>query len=45
MTLMLSIGRWGGVYFSRGLTIRLCLGWVAFTYIPLDIDDVFNEVL
>lgn len=44
MTLMLSIGKWGGVYLTWGYTKRLCLGWVAITYIPRD-DDWMNEVL
>lgn len=37
MTFMFSIGAWGGFYCHSG---RLCLGWVALTYLPLDIDDV-----
>lgn len=39
MTFSISIGRWGGIYWHCGYTIRLCLGWVAFTYFPFDIDD------
>ena len=35
-TLMIGVGSWGGVYFYRGFTTRLCLGWLAITYIPLD---------
>lgn len=44
MTLMLSIGSWGGVYLHWGYTKRLCLGWVALTVIPRD-DDFLGEVL
>lgn len=42
MTICLSIGRWGGVYFHRGWTLRLCLGWVAITLIPVDIDELLT---
>ena len=39
MTFMLSVGRWGGFYWHRAFGIRLCLGWVALTWLPVDIDD------
>lgn len=35
MTFMISIGQYGGFYWIGG---RICLGWVAFTYLPFDID-------
>ena len=40
---MLTIGKWGGVYFFRGTSVRLCLGWVALTFIPRDMDQVLEE--
>jgi hypothetical protein len=43
-TLALSWGPWGGFYVSwhgRGaMTNRLCLGWLALTYVALEIDDL-----
>ena len=36
-TIMVSMGReYGGFHFFRGFTTRLCLGWIAFTFIPMD---------
>ena len=34
----ISWGRYGGFYFHKGFSTRLCLGWVAFTYFPQDLD-------
>jgi hypothetical protein len=42
MTIMISIGEWGGFYFYNHFTIRLCLGWVAFTFVPMDDADLMN---
>lgn len=36
----ISWGKYGGFYMFRGYTKRLCLGWIAFTYIPDEIDDL-----
>jgi len=44
MTISISIGKFGGVYVTHGYTARLCLGWVAFTWYPFDIDDYFTRV-
>lgn len=44
MTLALSIGKWGGFYLYAGYTLRLCLGWVAVTIIPDDIDDILGNL-
>jgi len=44
-SLVISYGKYGGVYFHRGYTTRLCLGWMAITYIPDDIDDLFERLL
>jgi hypothetical protein len=35
---MFSIGKWGGFYFFHGFSTRLCLGWVAITFLPIDLD-------
>ena len=45
-SLVVSYGRWGGFYFHHGENaIRLCLGWIAITIIPADIDDLFERLL
>ncbi len=38
----ISWGRYGGFYIYNNYTIRICLGWLAFTYFPDDIDEIFN---
>lgn len=40
--MMISIGPYGGFYFARGWSKRLCLGWIAFTFIPVDGDLIFD---
>ena len=40
LSIVLSFGRWGGVYVQRGATWRVCLGWVAFTILFNDWDDI-----
>jgi hypothetical protein len=42
-SVVLSWGKYGGFYFNKGYTTRLCFGWVAFTYIPDDIDNILNK--
>jgi len=44
-TITVSWGDWGGFYFSKGSTTRLCLGYVALTYFPYDIDDIIKKGL
>lgn len=53
MTIIVNIGAWGGFYISRGRSTpptppwpstRLCLGWVAFTILPFDIDPVLARL-
>lgn len=44
MSVILSFGKWGGFYASRGYTWRVCLGFVALTIIPQDIDVLFNRL-
>lgn len=39
-----SWGRWGGFYWRRGETWRLCLGWVALTVFFEDLDDVLHKL-
>jgi hypothetical protein len=39
-TLALSWGRWGGFYASGGYGWRVCAGWIAVTYLPIEIDDM-----
>lgn len=42
MTLIISIGKWGGFYCNSH---RLCLGFVAVTFYYKDFDDLFDEFL
>ena len=42
MTIMFSVGPWGGVYLYWGFSKRICLGWFAFTFIPMDDDIVLG---
>ena len=52
-TLSFSWGRYGGFYatfyprtkLAPRRYARLCLGWVAFTYIPIEIDDLMRGYL
>jgi hypothetical protein len=44
-TLAISWGKYGGFYFKRGSMIRICLGWLAITYIPMEIDDLLKIAL
>lgn len=39
-TLALSWGPWGGFYFIRGFMWRLCFGWAAITWCPVELDDL-----
>lgn len=41
-TLALSWGAWGGFYFNRGFCPRVCLGWLAITYCPVELDDMME---
>lgn len=40
MTIAFSIGKWGGFYRYWGYTKRVCLGWMAVTFIPADLDEL-----
>jgi hypothetical protein len=43
--LLLSVGRWAGVYVHWGYTKRLCLGWFALTLFPCDPDALLAKLL
>ena len=40
---IISWGKYGGWYWHNKFTKRLCLGWLAITFIPMDIDDVLTK--
>ncbi len=42
MTVMVSVGEWGGVYLHSN---RLCVGWLAITFIAEDIDKLLNMLV
>lgn len=42
MSFIISIGKYGGFYVKAG---RVCLGWIAFSFIPFDVDDVLEAGL
>ena len=44
MSFILSFERWDGMYLQCGYSLRLCLGWMAITIIPADIDTVFDRL-
>jgi len=39
---MISIGKWGGFYLHRGWSYRLCIGWIAFSFFPVDGDEILD---
>lgn len=41
-TLALSWGPWGGFYLNPGYSKRLCIGWLAITYVPVELDDMME---
>jgi hypothetical protein len=41
-TVAVSAGPWGGFYVHRGFFHRLCLGWVAITVVPVELDDLME---
>lgn len=43
LSVICSFGKWGGFYVYRGFSTRICLGWMALTYIPTDIDLLFGD--
>ena len=42
MTLIISIGRWGGFYFYKH---RICLGFIAFTFYGKDYDAFLDDFI
>ena len=42
MAIVISVGKWGNVYWYSGFGWRLCLGWIAFTYFPIDGDEILE---
>jgi len=42
-TLAVSYGSYGGFYWFNGYSTRICLGWIAFTFIPKDFDLIFGD--
>jgi hypothetical protein len=43
LSFCLSFGSYGGFYASySGYAFRVCLGWVAFTIFPDDIDNILK---
>lgn len=43
MCFIISLGKWGGIYWYSGFGWRLCLGWIAITFLPMDYDDFLDE--
>lgn len=43
MSISISIGRYGGFYVFSGFTKRICLGWIALTFYPFDIDGLIRN--
>jgi len=39
MCIIISVGKWGGIYLYKGFGFRVCLGWIAITYFPTDGDN------
>lgn len=44
-TLAITWGSYGGFYFVSRFCTRLCLGWLALTWIPEDIDVVLERLI
>ena len=49
MSFYLNFGRYGGFYIHRsewrtGTSWRVCLGWVALTYWPCDMDSALARI-
>jgi hypothetical protein len=41
---VVSFGRWGGFYASGNYAYRLCLGFMAITWLPLDVDAALVDI-
>lgn len=44
-TITISVGEYGGFYVVNQYCFRVCLGWIAFTYWPFDIDNKLEEMV
>lgn len=42
VSFLIAVGSYGGFYVTRE---RLCLGWIALTYFPYDLENVMNQWL
>jgi hypothetical protein len=40
--ILISIGKWGGVYIAKGQGLRIAIGWIAFTLYPFDGDVLLH---
>lgn len=48
MSLVFSVGKWGGFYIRINYCVRICVGFFAITLIPADIDvllEIFVKVI
>ena len=43
MSVIFSLGSYGGFYAYWGYSKRFCLGWISITFLPRDIDEIFDE--
>jgi hypothetical protein len=41
---VISFGAWGGLYANGTYAYRVCLGFVAITWLPLDVDAVLADI-
>lgn len=44
VSIIMTFGKYGGFYIYSGWTKRLCLGWLAITYVPKDWDDIARSM-
>lgn len=44
-SIIISVGKWGGIYWYWGVFKRLCLGWVALTLFTPEWDCVMNRLM
>ena len=42
-TINITVGNYGGFYFVNSYTKRICLGFIALTYYPFDMDELLQE--
>ena len=43
--IMIVFGRYGGFHTTLDFGIHLCLGWVAITLIPLDVEMLLEDLM